>query len=1492
MPVTRINNNQISDASAGNAFLGINAAVKLQNYSVTATKIANNLTYGSDLTITGNLTIQGNTTTVDTTYTTIEDPVILLASNQTGSPAVDIGFIGERGTSQNIAFVWDESASEFVTVFTNDAETNTTVSIASYASFHTKDANIGGNIVINGTTSLVGSVIGNVSLAGNITMGNVLTNGQVSAAGNVTGGNLNTGGQVIATSNITGGNLLTSGTVSAASHIGSVVSVSGNVTGGNLLTGGLISSTGNITSAANVSGGNVLSSALVQGVTISASGNVISGNITTAGQVSATGNITSAANITGGNLLTSGTVSAASYIGSVVSVSGNITSAANIAGGNLLATTLVQGVTVSASGNVIGGNITTAGQVSATGNITSAANVAGGNVIATTIVSGASVLGTIVSASGNVTGGNVLTGGLISATGNITSAANVAGGNLVATTAVVTPTVIGTTVTVSSTGGLITLAPSSNVSVSSKNINNLAQPVQDQDAATKLYVDNMVSTQLSYHQGVFAATTGTLETATGGTFNLIDTANIQTANTRVLVKNQANAALNGIYRWANATALIRTSDADEYGPNSAEQLSINDYFFVSNGNVNAGSAWIVDSPTGTITFGTSNIQFAQFSSSQTYSAGNGISLVGTVITAKVDNNTTAFDVGGNIIVKASANLTTPNIGAATGTSLSVTGNLTGAGANISGNVTSGNILTTGIVSGASLLGSVVSASGNVTGGNILTGGLISATGNITSAANVAGGNLIATTTVSAPSHIGTTVSVTANITGGNILTGGLISATGTITSAANVIGGNVTTAGQVSATANITGGNILTPGIVSAAGNIIGGTDLYIGNGAASTAFTNPIAIFRDNGTGYVQVAVVNATGTASADLVTYGNNGDDSQSWMDMGFTGNTFSDTNYSITAPGDGYLLAQGNTATGGNLVISTGNIGNTRDIVFGFGFLSTNEFVRFQRSTNTILPYANLTANIGSSSKYLSNVYVGNTFGTMISATGNITGANLNTGGANSLTLWSSTINSNAERIVINSANTATDFAVHGLSTSNVFFINATTKTASFGSSTQTTNAIVAFNANTSVLMPVGTTTQRPGTGVTGMMRFNSTTNSVEVFDNSAWTAVGVPSFTIVADDQFTGNGVQTAFTLSSNAYTTNSVIVSINGVIQIPTSAYSVSGATLTFTEAPQTGDLIDVRELVTTTQVTSIANSPGNAVVAVNPTVNQVSITGNLVPVANSTQSLGTSSLRWKDIYVSGNTIYLGGLQLQASGNTFVVYTSDGVTQANIDVGNIDVSAINSGTSTVGISAPNGNAYVTVGGTSNVLVVSSTGVSVSGLISASGNITGGNLITGGTLSVTGNIVSTGSNGVANIGSATTYFNTVHAKATSAQYADLAENYAADAEYEPGTVLSFGGEQEVTISAESGDRRIAGVVSTNPSYIMNSTLDAEHVVTIALTGRVPTFVSGPVAKGDMMVSAGNGRAVACSTPAIGTVIGKALENHSNGDGVIEVVVGRL
>jgi hypothetical protein len=101
-----------------------------------------------------------------------------------------------------------------------------------------------------------------------------------------------------------------------------------------------------------------------------------------------------------------------------------------------------------------------------------------------------------------------------------------------------------------------------------------------------------------------------------------------------------------------------------------------------------------------------------------------------------------------------------------------------------------------------------------------------------------------------------------------------------------------------------------------------------------------------------------------------------------------------------------------------------------------------------------------------------------------------------------------------------------------------------------------------------------------------------------------------------------------------------------------------------------------------------------------------------------------------------------------------------------------------------------------------------------------------------------------------------------------------------------------GEKEVTVTSVDADRAVAGVVSTNPSYIMNAGLEAEHVAIVALTGRVPCRVTGTVRKGDLMVSAGYGLARAEADPHVGTVIGKALENHEGAESVIEVVVGRF
>lgn len=157
------------------------------------------------------------------------------------------------------------------------------------------------------------------------------------------------------------------------------------------------------------------------------------------------------------------------------------------------------------------------------------------------------------------------------------------------------------------------------------------------------------------------------------------------------------------------------------------------------------------------------------------------------------------------------------------------------------------------------------------------------------------------------------------------------------------------------------------------------------------------------------------------------------------------------------------------------------------------------------------------------------------------------------------------------------------------------------------------------------------------------------------------------------------------------------------------------------------------------------------------------------------------------------------------------------------------------------------------------------------------------------------IINANANGVGNIGSTSSYFNTVFAKATSAQYADLAENYVADQDYPIGTVLIIGGQHEVSISNQSHCASIAGTVSNKPAYVMNAGLEADHVVTVALIGRVPCRVVGDINKGDLLVASPTNGVATTLNPELwvpGCVVGKALENYSSpSEGVIEILVGR-
>ena len=180
-------------------------------------------------------------------------------------------------------------------------------------------------------------------------------------------------------------------------------------------------------------------------------------------------------------------------------------------------------------------------------------------------------------------------------------------------------------------------------------------------------------------------------------------------------------------------------------------------------------------------------------------------------------------------------------------------------------------------------------------------------------------------------------------------------------------------------------------------------------------------------------------------------------------------------------------------------------------------------------------------------------------------------------------------------------------------------------------------------------------------------------------------------------------------------------------------------------------------------------------------------------------------------------------------------------------------------------------------------------------LAVTGNATVGGTLTAQNFILTGNLVPQ-SNITANIGSSTIWYNQVYAVkfngiSSQAQYADLAENYTADEAYAPGTVVVFGGDEEVTVSSVSHDPRVAGVISTDPAYLMNSKADG---LPLALTGRVPCLVQGPVAKGDRLVNVAPGVAGRLEKEKYepGCIIGKSLNDIADSSiKLIEIAVGR-
>ena len=438
-----------------------------------------------------------------------------------------------------------------------------------------------------------------------------------------------------------------------------------------------------------------------------------------------------------------------------------------------------------------------------TGNANVTANLTVGNVI-----------GTIAAGSNTITTtGNANVGNLGFGTGEIIGTGNISVGNITTTSinasvsvnalALVSPTLTSNTTTLTLTAGAgnndVILVPTGTgaVSVSSKKIINLATPTLDTDAATKAYVDS-VAQGLDPKASVVYATAAALPAYTynngtsgvGATItgNAVGALSIDgsavSANERVLIKNETstNAPYNGIYVVTTAGSggaayvLTRTADFDSASPSGEIPGA---FVFVEYGTTNADTGWVCTT-NAPVTVGTTDIVFVQFSGAGSYTANTsaGLILVGTQFNAKVDGNsnpTTAFDGNGNIYVPANAAFTTPNIGAATGTSVTVTGNVianvltANLTLSVTGNANVGNLGTSGLII----------ATGNITGGNISTGGTVTATGNGTfgnisttgSGGNISGANVISANTLTA----------TANVNGVNFVGNTVQLATGTIT---------------------------------------------------------------------------------------------------------------------------------------------------------------------------------------------------------------------------------------------------------------------------------------------------------------------------------------------------------------------------------------------------------------------------------------------------------------------------------------------------------------------------------------------------------------------------------------------------------------------------------------------------------------------------------------------------------------------------------------
>jgi hypothetical protein len=673
----------------------------------------------------------------------------------------------------------------------------------------------------------------------------------------------------------------------------------------------------------------------------------------------------------------------------------------------------------------------------------------------------------------------------------------------------------------------------------------------------------------------------------------------------------------------------------------------------------------------------------------------------------------------------------------------------------------------------------------------------------------------------------------------NINTGGSITTTGLINTSANV------SASQVSA------GTIKTTGVVNSGGNVLatGGVfnALNVNGNIAVGAITTP-------GAGHTIVGNVTQSGAGTIFYNTPGN-----------------------ILAAQGSfGTVNATGLINTAGNVVaaVITASQFNTAGNILAAGAVFNSERVNGTSTVNVL----NSTGNILGTGGILNSLTVNGATtqaGTLTVSSGfiNSTGNIIATGGI----LNALTVNGTATVSILNSTgNILSTGAVHNSLTVNGATTQAGTLTVSSGFLNCAGNIVSTGAIHNALTVNGGITSSgylntsgniSAAIGSFGTLIVGSTAvvtnlnadlwdgNHFATYLNQAVLTTSTPSFSTVTSTVATGTA---PFTVASTTTVTNLSADTLDGIHAI--GLYNNMG------DNHATRTAFDAAGVALTTNfgyryVQGATNGPGT----------------------NSATQYYSWNIGLGNDYAYNS--YAAQFALPRNVSTpylSVRYEEAGVLGAwqKIAAGSADSAGTASTAGTVTTAAQ--TAITSVG----IL----TSLNTSGNVLATGGVFNALTING--TATTQGVVPASSN-VYSVGSTTAWYSALWGKAVNAQYADLAENYTSDSDYESGTVLIFGGIDEVTISSRSHDPAIAGVVSTNPAYHMNYQTEG---VAVALQGRVPTKVKGPVNKGDCVVASdipGVAQRLVMMHYQPGCIIGKSLGTiEDDSIQTIEVVVGRL